>query len=81
MAGGALGLSAAFTLSVEKIALLKDPAYVPTCSINPILSCGSVMITPQAEVFGFPNPLLGIAGFAIVTTTGAGLLAGAVPRD
>ncbi|TCN30649.1 vitamin K epoxide reductase family protein [Kribbella orskensis] len=32
---------------------------------------------PQAEAFGFPNPLLGIAGFAIVTTIGAALLAGA----
>ncbi|WP_433365188.1 vitamin K epoxide reductase family protein [Streptosporangium sp. CA-115845] len=79
--GGALGLIAAFVLAVEKIALLKDPAYVPTCSINPILSCGSVMITPQAEVFGFPNPLLGIASFAVVTTVGAVLMAGvSLPR-
>jgi uncharacterized membrane protein len=75
--GGALGLAAAFVLTVERIALLKNPAYVPSCSINPILSCGSVMTTPQAEVFGFPNPLLGVAGFAAVTAVGAALLAGA----
>ncbi|MEV4285978.1 vitamin K epoxide reductase family protein [Nonomuraea bangladeshensis] len=79
--GGLAGLAAAFTLSVEKIALLKNPAYVPSCSLNPVLSCGSVMNTPQAEVFGFPNPLLGVAGFAIVTTLGVVLLTGAgLPR-
>ncbi|MEU0042970.1 vitamin K epoxide reductase family protein [Streptomyces werraensis] len=79
--GGAIGFLAAFTLTVEKIALLKDASYSPSCSINPVLSCGSVMKTPQAEVFGFPNPLLGIAGFAVVTTIGVVLLTGAVlPR-
>ncbi|MEU0721183.1 vitamin K epoxide reductase family protein [Streptomyces lavendulocolor] len=79
--GGAVGFLAAFTLTVEKIALLKDPSYSPSCSINPVLSCGSVMTTPQAEVFGFPNPLLGIAGFAVVTALGVVLLTGAVlPR-
>jgi uncharacterized membrane protein len=78
--GGAIGLVAAVVLTVEKIAMLRDPAYVPSCSINPILSCGSVMTKPQAEAFGFPNPLLGIAGFAAVATIGAALLAGAVLR-
>jgi len=75
--GGAIGLLAAAVLTVEKIAILRDPAYVPSCSINPVLSCGSVMTKPQAEAFGFPNPLLGIAGFATVATIGAALLAGA----
>ncbi|WP_460653508.1 vitamin K epoxide reductase family protein [Kribbella endophytica] len=77
LVGGAIGLTAALVLTVEKIALLRDPAYVPSCSISPILSCGSVMTKPQAEAFGFPNPLLGIAGFAVVMTVGAALLAGA----
>lgn len=75
--GGLVGLAAAFVLTVEKIALIRDPSYVPSCSINPVLSCGSVMVTPQASAFGVPNSLLGIAGFAVVTTTGAALLAGA----
>ena len=51
---------ASLTLTVEKIELLIDPSYVPSCSINPVLSCGSVMVTHQASVFGFPNPLIGI---------------------
>lgn len=79
--GGILGFAAAFILTVERIELLKNPAYVPSCSISPILSCGSVMTKPQAAVLGFPNPLLGIAGFAVVVTIGMALLAGArLPR-
>ncbi len=75
--GGSIGFVAAFVLLVEKIELLKDPSYVPSCSINPILSCGSIMKTDQAELFGFPNPILGVAGFAIVATVGAAMLGGA----
>lgn len=67
---GAIGLIAAVTLTIEKIKLLQNPAYVPSCSINPVLSCGSVMVTPQAAAFGFPNPLIGIAAFAVVVVTG-----------
>lgn len=76
LALGAVGLVAAVVLLVEKFRLLQDPSYVPSCSINPILSCGSIMVTDQAEVFGFPNPIIGIAGFAVVTTVGAGIVAG-----
>jgi uncharacterized membrane protein len=76
LVGGLVGLVAAFVLAVEKYALLADPTYVPSCSLNPVLSCGSVMASPQAEAFGFPNPLLGVAGFAVVAATGAALLAG-----
>lgn len=67
---GGLGLAAAFTLTVEKIELLINPAYVPSCSLNPVLSCGSVMVTRQASVFGFPNPLIGIVAFTLVVATG-----------
>ena len=75
--GGLIGTVAAFVLTVEKIALLTDSAYVPSCSLNPVLNCGSIMRTDQAEVFGFPNPLLGLAGFPVLAATGAALLAGA----
>lgn len=74
--GGLLGGAAAFVLIVEKIALLRDPSYTPSCSINPVLSCGSVMNTPQAEVFGFPNPLLGVVMFPLVVATGVAVLGG-----
>ena len=74
---GLIGFAASLTLLIEKLALLEDPSYVPSCSINPILSCGSVMRTSQSEAFGFPNPILGVTGFAVVTTIGMALLAGA----
>ncbi|WP_199440223.1 vitamin K epoxide reductase family protein [Umezawaea beigongshangensis] len=77
--GGGLGLAAAVALTLEKIAVLRDPAHVPSCSIDPVLSCGSVMDSPQAAAFGFPNPLIGIAAFAVVVTTGVAVLAGFEP--
>jgi uncharacterized membrane protein len=73
--GGTIGFLASFILTTEKIELLKNASYQPPCNISPIISCGSVMKTPQAEVFGFPNALIGIAGFAIVVTVGMALLA------
>jgi uncharacterized membrane protein len=67
---GVIGLLSAMTLMIEKVEMLVNPGYVPTCSINPVLSCGSVMVTPQAAVFGPPNPLFGVIGFAVVVVTG-----------
>ncbi|WP_420716059.1 vitamin K epoxide reductase family protein [Mycobacterium sp. 94-17] len=67
---GVVGLLASMTLTVEKIDILINPSYVPSCNINPILSCGSVMVTPQASLLGFPNPLLGLVGFTVVVVSG-----------
>lgn len=75
LGGGLLGFGAAFVLIVEKFLLLSNPFYTPSCSVSARFNCGSVMTSPQAELLGFPNPLLGVAGFAVVATTGAGLLA------
>lgn len=74
---GLLGFVASFDLVVERIQLLIDPTYVPSCSINPLLSCGSVMETEQGSVFGFSNPIIGVAGFPVVMAVGGALLAGA----
>jgi len=67
---GVIGFVASLTLTIEKIEILRNPSYVPSCNINPIVSCGSVMVTPQASLFGFPNPLLGIAAFTVVIVSG-----------
>ena len=54
---------------------------MPNCDINPILSCGSVISTEQASLFGFPNPVLGVIGFTIVIMFGALLFTGVeMPR-
>ncbi|MDD7813881.1 vitamin K epoxide reductase family protein [Mycobacterium sp. CSUR Q5927] len=67
---GVIGLAASVTLTVEKIRLLTDASYIPSCNLNPVLSCGPVMGTPQASVLGFPNPLMGIVAFTVVVVTG-----------
>jgi uncharacterized membrane protein len=67
---GVIGLAASMALTVEKFKILLDPHYVPSCNINPIVSCGSVMTTPQASLLGFPNPLLGVIGFTVAVVTG-----------
>ena len=78
---GVLGLAAAFALIVDKIRILADPSFTPSCDLNPIVSCGSVMVSEQAEVFGFPNPLIGLVAFAAVVTLGIVLALGAtLPR-
>ena len=79
--GGLAGFLAAAVLLIERVKLAQDSAYVPSCSINPILSCGSVMETAQASLLGFPNPIIGVAAFPVVVTTGVVVLAGArLPR-
>ena len=42
-AAGVLGLLAAWALTVDKVRLLQDPAFVPPCSISAVVNCGSVM--------------------------------------
>ena len=78
---GLLGLAAAMDLAVEKYRLLANPLYVPSCTLSETFSCGSVMRSDQSEAFGFPNPLLGIAGFSVLAASGAALAGGArLPR-
>ncbi|WHP16566.1 vitamin K epoxide reductase family protein [Cellulomonas sp. ES6] len=73
----AIGLAAAVALLLERFAILEDPTHVPSCTLNPILSCTSVMASDQASVFGFPNPLIGVVGFTVVLTAGMSMLSGA----
>lgn len=64
----ALGLAASAMLSIDKVKLLIDPSFQPSCNFNPVLSCGSVMKTDQASLFGFPNSFLGLVGFSVMLT-------------
>lgn len=71
-----IGLAASFALTYDKVHFLKDPSYVPACNINPIISCGSVMKTQQADLLGMPNTVFGIAGFSILLFLGLVLATG-----
>ncbi|WP_443071987.1 vitamin K epoxide reductase family protein [Streptomyces sp. WMMC1477] len=78
---GFAGLLAAWVITNDKFNLLQakidGEEYTPACSLNPIVSCGDVMESDQAEAFGFPNPMLGLVTYGVVIAIGAGLLAGA----
>ena len=77
--GGAIGLLSAAVLIIDKVKFLQDEADGKTaqlaCDINAFVSCGGVINTDQASAFGFPNPIIGVAGFAIVLTLGVLMVA------
>ncbi|MFF3919114.1 vitamin K epoxide reductase family protein [Streptomyces sp. NPDC001852] len=78
---GAAGLLASWVITLDEFKLLKNPNFTPGCSLNPVVSCGSVMKSAQASVFGFPNPMLGLVAYGVVICVGMSLLAGAAfPR-
>lgn len=70
IAFGIIGLLASSILVIEKITLLKEPATDLSCNLNPVYSCSNVISSKQAEIFGFPNELMGIAMFAALITLG-----------
>jgi uncharacterized membrane protein len=74
---GAAGWWAAFSLTLDKFALLVDPDADLSCNFSVLVQCGANLDSWQGEVFGFPNPLLGLGGFVAPIAVGVGLLAGA----
>ena len=75
LVGALSGFIASFLLTVDKIKILKDSQFNPSCNISETLNCKSVMLSKQAEVFGFPNSLIGIAAFAIFVALAVALFA------
>ncbi|MFH5877804.1 vitamin K epoxide reductase family protein [Arthrobacter sp. NA-172] len=77
LATGVIAWLASGELVLEKLQVLVDPNHITSCDLNPWVSCGSVMKTPQSSVFGFPNMFIGIVAFAVIITTAMAILAGA----
>jgi uncharacterized membrane protein len=73
---GAASLLASWVITLDEFELLRNPNFVPGCSLNPVISCGSIMKSAQASVFGFPNPMLGLVAYGIVVCVGMSLLGG-----
>lgn len=69
--GGAIGWLAALELQAGKEILLADPGATLSCDVNPLISCGNVMMTWQSSALGIPNMAIGLAGFAIMAAIGA----------
>ena len=74
---GVVGWYSAFDLTLERIQTLINPDYVPTCNISPLVTCGPNMASSQGAVFGFPNPIIGVAAFMAPIIVGVAILAGA----
>lgn len=74
--GSIIGLLASFFLMLDTIELIKNPTADIPCNISPFVSCGSAILSEQGEVFGFPNPILGLISFSMLIATGIMLFAG-----
>ncbi|GAA2575004.1 vitamin K epoxide reductase family protein [Microbacterium binotii] len=77
MAAGVVGWIAAFSLTIERFHLLADPNATASCDFSVLVQCTANLQSWQGSVFGFPNPILGLTGWAAPVVVGAALLAGA----
>jgi uncharacterized membrane protein len=74
---GVVGWIAAFALTVEKFHLLQNPGSSASCDFSFLVQCGANLNSPQGSVFGFPNPILGLTGWAAPIIVGVAIFAGA----
>jgi len=74
---GLIGLFASFTLTYDTFKISQNAHYLPSCNLNPVLSCGNVINATGDKIFGLPYPYYGIAAFAVLLTVGVGMFAGA----
>jgi uncharacterized membrane protein len=74
---GIVGWWAAFSLTLDKIAVLKHPDAVLDCNVSVLVQCGKNLGSWQGSVLGFPNPIIGLAAWIAPIIVGVSLLAGA----
>lgn len=72
-----IGFAAAFALTLDKFTMLQDPSAQLSCNFSVLVGCSTNLGSWQGELFGFPNPLIGVAGWTVLITVGAAILAGA----
>ncbi|GAA3945142.1 vitamin K epoxide reductase family protein [Microbacterium soli] len=72
-----VGWWAAFQLTVEKFFLLENPSEQTSCYVSVILQCDKNLGSWQGEVFGFPNPVIGLTGWMAVLVVGVAVISGA----
>ena len=74
---GVIGWWAAFSLTMERFHLLADPDATAACDFSLLVQCTANLESAQGSVFGFPNPILGLTGWAAPIVVGMAILAGA----
>jgi uncharacterized membrane protein len=77
--GGFLGFLAAFELTLDKFQVLEHPATSSSlsCDFSVVVQCSKNLASPEGSAFGFPNPVIGLAGYFALIVVGMTLLAGA----
>jgi uncharacterized membrane protein len=74
---GVVGWIAAFTLTLDKFTSLSGSSEALGCDFSLLVQCSANLKSAQGAIFGFPNPLIGVAAWIAPIVVGAGLLAGA----
>jgi uncharacterized membrane protein len=74
---GAAGWWAAFQLTLDKFIAYEHPTNKLSCDFSLIVQCTANLNSWQGSAFGFPNPIIGLGGFAAVIAVGVSMLAGA----
>lgn len=74
---GIVGWWAAFSLTMERFAQLKNPGEAASCDFSVLVQCSANLQSPQGSVFGFPNPIIGLTAWMAPVAVGMALLAGA----
>lgn len=74
---GAIGFAAAFALTMDKFLMLENPAAQLSCNFSILVSCSTNLASWQGAIFGFPNPVIGLAAWSVVISVGMAILAGA----
>ncbi|GHD39056.1 vitamin K epoxide reductase family protein [Mycetocola manganoxydans] len=77
LVAGTIGWIAAFALTVEKFVSLESPGVALSCDYSVLVQCAANLSSWQGAAFGFPNPVLGLAGWVAPIMVGGALLAGA----
>jgi len=72
---GAVGWWAAFSLTMERLHLLADPDAIASCDFSLLVQCTANLESWQGSVFGFPNPIIGLAGWMAPIVVGFAILA------
>lgn len=67
---GALGLVAAFALTLEKIHSLENPELGASCDFSLLVQCSANLNSSAGSVFGFPNPIIGLIAWPLVIVMG-----------
>lgn len=71
-----IGFFAAFRLTVDKVTTFTEPNAVISCNVSVLVQCGVNLKSWQGSLFGFPNPLIGVAGWVVLFMIGVMILGG-----